>query len=173
VLATNNMNKNIRDLYRGINEFKRGYQSRSNLVEDENGDKLVDSHNVLNTWKNYFSLLLNVHSVSDVRHIEVHTGEPLGPGPSPLEIEIATTNLKRYKSPGSDQIPAELIKAGGETLWSEIHDINPVCNKKELPDQWKEYITVSMYNVQWESTSAIHRLQESLLFNILTGLVHT
>jgi hypothetical protein len=30
--ATNSMNKNIRDLYRGINEFKRGYQSRSNLV---------------------------------------------------------------------------------------------------------------------------------------------
>jgi hypothetical protein len=25
-LATNSKNKNIRDLYRGINEFKRGYQ---------------------------------------------------------------------------------------------------------------------------------------------------
>jgi hypothetical protein len=26
-LTTNSKNKNIRDLYRGINEFKRGYQS--------------------------------------------------------------------------------------------------------------------------------------------------
>jgi hypothetical protein len=42
-LATNIKNKNIRDLYRGINEFKRGYQPRSNLVKDENGDLLAHS----------------------------------------------------------------------------------------------------------------------------------
>jgi hypothetical protein len=30
---------------------------------------------------------------------------------------------KRYKSPGSDQIPAELIEAGGDTLWFEIHKL--------------------------------------------------
>jgi tRNA nucleotidyltransferase/poly(A) polymerase len=28
-LATNSKNKNIRDLYRGMNEFKRGYQHRN------------------------------------------------------------------------------------------------------------------------------------------------
>jgi hypothetical protein len=55
-LATNSKNKNIRDLYRGINEFKRSsYQPRNNLVKDENGDLLADSHNILNRWKNYFS----------------------------------------------------------------------------------------------------------------------
>jgi hypothetical protein len=31
-LATKSKNKNIRDLYRGINEFKRDYQPRSNFV---------------------------------------------------------------------------------------------------------------------------------------------
>jgi hypothetical protein len=31
-LATNSKNKNIRDLYRGINEFKGDYQPRNNLV---------------------------------------------------------------------------------------------------------------------------------------------
>jgi hypothetical protein len=53
VLATISKNKNIRDLYRGINEFKRGYQPRNNLVEDENGDLPVDSHNILNRRKNF------------------------------------------------------------------------------------------------------------------------
>jgi hypothetical protein len=48
-LATNSNNNNIRDLYSGINEFKRSYQSRSNLVKDENGDLLPDSH-ILNRW---------------------------------------------------------------------------------------------------------------------------
>jgi hypothetical protein len=51
--------------------------------------------------------------------------------------EIATAKLKRYKSPGSDQIPAELIQAEGETLWSVIRKpINSILNKGELPDQW-------------------------------------
>jgi hypothetical protein len=70
-LATNSKDKNIRDLYRGINGFKRSYQPRNNLVKDENGDLLADSHSILNRWKNYFSQLLNVHNVSDVRQIEV------------------------------------------------------------------------------------------------------
>jgi hypothetical protein len=72
-LATNSKNKNIRDLYRGINEFKKGYQPRSNYVKGEKGDLLADSHKILNRWKNYFPQLLNVHSVSDVRQIEIHT----------------------------------------------------------------------------------------------------
>jgi hypothetical protein len=79
--------------------------------------------------KNYFSQLLNVHNISDVRHIEVHTAEPLVPGPSRLEVEIAIAKLKKYKSPGSDEIPAELIQAGGKILLSEIHKhINSVWN---------------------------------------------
>jgi hypothetical protein len=79
----------------------------------------------LDRWKNYFSQLFNVHRVSDVRQIEIHTAEPLVPEPSPSdnEFEIAIAILKKYKSPGNDQIPAELIKAGGEKLESEIHKL--------------------------------------------------
>jgi hypothetical protein len=85
-LATNSKNKNIRDLYRGINKFKRGYQPSNNSVKEENGDLLADSHNILNRLKNYFSQLLNVHNVSDVRQIEEHTAEPLVPGLSSLGV---------------------------------------------------------------------------------------
>jgi hypothetical protein len=52
---------------------------------------------------------------------EIHTAEPLVPEPSSSEVEIDIEKLKRYKSPGIDQIPAELIQAGGNTLRSEIH----------------------------------------------------
>jgi hypothetical protein len=114
VLATNSKNKNIRDLYRGINEFKRDYEPGNNLVKDDNGDLLSDSHNILNKWKNFFSQLLNVHNVSDIRQIEVHRAEPLVPGPCHLEVETAIAKLKKYKLQGSDQIPAELIQAGGD-----------------------------------------------------------
>jgi len=41
------------------------------------------------------------------------TAEPLVPEPSALEVGSATEKLKSHKSPGTDHIPAELIKAGG------------------------------------------------------------
>jgi hypothetical protein len=59
-LESNSKNKNIRDLYRGINEFKKGYQPRTNLVKDEKGDLLADPHKIVNRWMNYFCQLLNV-----------------------------------------------------------------------------------------------------------------
>jgi hypothetical protein len=65
--------------------------------------------------------VLNVHGVHDVRQKDIQTAEPLVPEPSLVEVETATGKLKSYKSPGTDQIPAELIKAGGETLCSEIN----------------------------------------------------
>ena len=53
----------------------------------------------------------------------VHTAEPLVPEPSASEIELAIDKLKSHKSPGIDQIPAELIKAGGRTTFLEIHKL--------------------------------------------------
>jgi hypothetical protein len=94
-LAMNSKNKNIRDLYRGINEFKRDYQPRRNLVKDENGDLLADSNTIVNRWKSYFSQLLNVHNVSDVRQIEIHTDEPLVPVPSHVGVEHLIAKLKK------------------------------------------------------------------------------
>jgi hypothetical protein len=37
-IETNGKIKNIRDLYRGISDFKNGYQPRTNIVKDEKGD---------------------------------------------------------------------------------------------------------------------------------------
>jgi hypothetical protein len=123
---TNNGNKNIRNLYRDINEFKKGYKPRINIIKDENANLLADPQDVLNRWKNFFNEVLNVHRVHDVRQMDIHTAEPLMPEPSLVEVEIAIVKLKSYKSPGTDNIPAELIKAGGETLYSEIHRL--ICS---------------------------------------------
>jgi hypothetical protein len=54
--------------------------------------------------------------------------------------------LRSYKSPGTDQIPAELIKAGGETLYPEIHRlICSIWNEEEFPQHWKESIIVPIH----------------------------
>jgi hypothetical protein len=60
--------------------------------------------------------------------------EPLVPEPSLIKVENAIGKLKRYKSPGIDQILTELIKAGGETLHSEIYKlIHSIWNMEVLP----------------------------------------
>jgi hypothetical protein len=46
-LETNSKNKNIRKLYRGISDFKKGYQPRNNVVKDEKGDLVADTHSIL------------------------------------------------------------------------------------------------------------------------------
>jgi hypothetical protein len=141
-LEANNKNKNIR----GINGFKKGYQPRINIIKDENCNLIADHQNVFNRWKNFFNQLLKLHGFHDVRQMDIHTAEPLVPEPGLVEVEIAIGKLKSYKSRGTDQILAELIKAGDETLYSEIHRL--ICciwNKEELPQQRKESIIIPIH----------------------------
>jgi hypothetical protein len=80
--------------------------------------------------------VLNVHSVNDVRQIlvEIHTDEPLVGDPTPFEVEIAIAKLEKHKSPGSNDIRAELIQSEGETQQPEIHKlINYLGIRKNCP----------------------------------------
>ena len=95
---------------------------------------ITDSHSILARWRDYFSQLLNVHGFHDVRQTETHTAEPLVPEPSAFEVELAIEKLKSHKSPGTDQILAELIKAGHSSIHYQIHKlIVSIWNKEELP----------------------------------------
>ena len=68
------------------------------------------------------------------------------PEPSAFKVELVIEKLKRHKSPGTDQIPAELIKAGGRIIGHEVHKLfNSVWNMEELPDEWKKSITVPIH----------------------------
>jgi hypothetical protein len=116
------------------------------MEKDKNGDSVADSYSILARWRNYFSKLFNVHGVNDVRHIEIHTAEPLVSEPSAYEVELAIEKVKSHKSPGMDQIPAALVKTEGRTIRPDICKlINSVWNKEKLPDDWKQSITVLIY----------------------------
>jgi hypothetical protein len=84
-LKQKSKNKNIRDSYRGINEFKKGYQPSTNLVKYEH-DLLADFHNILDRWKNSFCPILDAYGVNDVSQTERHTAEPLVRGNSSFEV---------------------------------------------------------------------------------------
>jgi hypothetical protein len=63
--------------------------------------------------------------------------------------------LKKHKSPGSAQIVSDIFQAGGELLLFAIHKlINYICNKEELPDQWKD-----------STIAPIHKKDDTTEFN--------
>jgi hypothetical protein len=139
-------NRNIRDLYKDITEFKKGYQPRTNMVKDERDDLLADPHKIVNRGKNYFCQLLNVQEAGGVRQTEIQKAEPFVPQPSISEVEVAIVKLKRYRSSGVDQIPTQLIQAAGKIMHSEVHMlIKLICNKEELPHQWKGSIVIPLH----------------------------
>jgi len=103
---------------------------------------VTDCHSILCRWRSYFSQLLNVLGVNDAGQTEIHTAEPLVPEPSAFWFGMATGKLKRHESTGIDQMPAELIKAGGRTILSQINKlINLIQNKEELSEEGVDHFT--------------------------------
>ena len=92
-LETNSKIKNIRDMYRGISDFKKGYKPRTNIVKGEKGDLVADCHSILGRCRNHFSQLLNVHRFNDDIQTEIHTAKPLVPEPSVFEVELIIEEL--------------------------------------------------------------------------------
>jgi hypothetical protein len=88
-----NKNENMRDLYGGINKYKTVYQPRTDIVKNENGDLLTDSHSILNRRKDYFCQLLNIHDINNVGQTQMHTAEQSVLKPISFEGEISSEML--------------------------------------------------------------------------------
>ena len=92
-------------------------------MRDQKGHLVADCHSILARWRNYFSKMSIVQGVNAVRQTEIDIAEPLVPQPNAFGVDMATEEVKRYKSPVTDQVPPELIKAGGKTVHSEFRNI--------------------------------------------------
>ena len=113
-----------------------------------------------------------MHAVSNVNQTDIHPTEPLVPELSAFEVEVAIEKLRR--SPRTDQIPAELIKARHRTICSEISKLfNSIWNKEELREEWKESIIVLIYKKddkiksRLESGNACYHVVQNLLSSSL------
>ena len=54
-----------------------------------------------------------------------------------IEVEMTIKKLKNYKAPGTDNIPAELFKYGGNELVKHLHTIiKDIWQKEKMPTEW-------------------------------------
>jgi hypothetical protein len=88
-------------------------------------------------WTNSFCQLFSVDYMGLTMSINPSA-------PSSLRLRL----LLRNESPGTDHIPAELIRTRGNTESSVIHKlVNSVWNTEELPKQWNKYIIAPIYKI--------------------------
>ena len=99
-------------MYKGINEFKKGYQPRAYVIKKHDGTIVADTTSILSRWEQFFSNLLNVNQSISHEGSEVYTAEPDIPEPSLIEVELPIEKLKKHKATRVDHIPSELIQAG-------------------------------------------------------------
>ena len=84
-------------------------------VQDRSGKCLKEERQILNRWTEYCSALYNYKangnlSVLNCPQTDTENDHPI----LRREVEAAVQSLKKRKSAGVDNIPAELVQAGGE-----------------------------------------------------------
>ena len=60
-----------------IRDFKKGYQPGTNVEKLDKCSLITHGKSISSRWRKFFSELVNVHGVNDVRQSEIHTAEPL------------------------------------------------------------------------------------------------
>ena len=90
------------------------------VIKDKDGNKKTQIEQVLKLWKNHFEMHLNTEFLHDPNVLD-EIPEPVNSTDETFtiteeDIRNAIKTLNTRKSPGSDSITAEVLKAGGEKV---------------------------------------------------------
>ena len=134
------LNKNnSKRAYQLVKDLTSEKQGRSSAIQDKSGKCLTEEKEILSRWTEYCSELYNCESCGDNAVLDCsQPREDLQPILRE-EVEIAVASLKKGKSAGVDNIPAELVQAGGETMIDVLTEIcNRIWRTGEWPTPWTQ-----------------------------------
>jgi len=133
-----------------VKELTTEWKPKCFVVEDKDGNLLTQAEDVTERWRQYCDELYNHkantsdNSLKDIQQT-ISSEEEDEPPILRQEIEEAVRKLKCNKSPGTDNIPAELLKAGGENM---VDILLKICNLTlktgEWPTKWTESIVIPL-----------------------------
>jgi L-rhamnose mutarotase len=128
--------------------------------KDENGILKMDKQEIMDRWKQYFADLMKTDNI-DNQVQEVHTIEnntELDP-PTYKEVSGIISKLKRKKAPGTDNIPAEVVKHGGYILKHRMYNlILLIWTKEQLHMEWLQGIICPIYKKGERTICSNYRL---------------
>ena len=140
------LNKNnSKRAYQLVKDLTSEKQGRSSTIQDKSGKCLTEEKEILSRWTEYCSELYNYESCGD--NAVLDCSQPPEEDLQPIlreEVEIAVASLKKGKSAGVDNIPAELVQAGGETMIDVLTEIcNRIWRTGEWPTPWTQSLIIA------------------------------
>lgn len=138
-----------KEVYKLIKTVNNKWQPRQSAIKNKEGKIVLDKESTRKRWTEYCSELYKDQDQENI--VLLQKLEEMSPPArndsmeSILyeEVEQAIKRLKDNKSPGADEITAELIKSGGEELAKQIHEIcKLVWESGTIPEEWTKSILV-------------------------------
>ena len=119
-IEENAMTNSTRELFNGVRSLTRKFRPAINTIKNEAGVILCDREHVKDRWREYCSKVYkkNENLTTHNTHWNDSTSEP---PPIFEEVKEAIKELKVDKSPGNDEVTAEMIKNGGENVEKFFH----------------------------------------------------
>lgn len=138
---------NSKQAYGTLKALTKTSQPRTAVIEDHDGKLLTDGEDVLKRWTDYCKDLYNYKLQPDTSILNTQRSPEEEPSPPILREEViaAMSSLKAGKSPGVDNIPAELVRVGGRET---IDVLTALCQKiweqKKWPTEWTQSLIIPL-----------------------------
>ena len=136
------------------NNAKKAYQvvkgptsnkhGRLNTILDKNGKCMTESKDILRRCTKYTADLYSYRSTGDIKRL--NTSLTTDTDNLPVlreEVEEAAKFLKKGKAAGIDNIPAELVHAGGKAMIDALHVIFQIWETGQWPTQWTQSLMIT------------------------------
>ena len=138
---------NSEKAYDTVKLLTKPKQSKVNSIKDKNGDIIIEKNKILERWTEYCSELYNyqLNGNEQVLTTDESTNDDKDNTILKSEIEDAIKTMKKGKSPGVDNIPGELIQAGGEYMTTALHNIcNKIWKNGKWPENWTKSLVITL-----------------------------
>ena len=132
---------NLKELYDITRKLSGRYKRPERPVKDREGRSITERKEQQKRWMEYFKELLNrppPTNTPDIQpaneDLQIEEGAP-----NKEEIALAIKQLKLGKSPGPDNITAEMMRADINTIVNMLHPLfEKIWEEERVPKDWKE-----------------------------------
>ena len=126
---------NSKRAYQLVKDLTTVKQGKATTVQDRSGKCLTEERQILNRWTEYCSELYNHKAIGDPSVLKCSQTDTKNDHPILFkEVEDPVQSLKKGKSAGVNNIPAELVQACGEDV---ITALTTICTKIWQTGEWQ------------------------------------
>ena len=138
---------NTKRAYNIVKDLTKPKDNAAVNIQDKYGKCITDKMDIRKRWTEYCLELYSHNAEGDDAVLAVN--EPTDQDSFPIlenEVEAAIRALKIGKSPGVDNISAELLKSGGDILQKLLTDIcNKIWETGIWPSEWTKSLIISLH----------------------------